>query len=85
MTQDERRGAIRKILQADLEAAIKWRTVAAAKFDKAIDRATSGAPDPEELKRLSAEYSQALGAIAKAIKRLRRFLLHGEIPPGLPQ
>ncbi len=85
MTQDDRRTAIRKILQADVEAAIKWRNVAAAKFDRAMDRATSGSPDPGELRKLSAEYSQAVRAIARALKRLNAFLAEGVIPPDLPQ
>jgi GMP synthase PP-ATPase subunit len=85
MTQDARRAAIRKILKADVEAAMKWRDVAAAKFHAAMERAVSGAPDPEELRKLSTEYSQALRAIERALKRLNAFLAQGVIPPDFPQ
>ena len=84
MQRDERRESIRKILQADVQAAIQWRDVAAAKFDEAMHPAPGDeAANPEKLERVSNEYNQALMAFAKAVERLDRFLVQGVIPPGL--
>lgn len=77
---------IRRILEEQFVAALERRDIAAARFKDVRDDIPSRLPHPDGAQRIanaSAEYSEALRAVTRAVQRIADFQIRGVVPEDL--